>query len=72
MVGALDLFLEETIDYGRRLLSAGVPTELHIYPGCFHGFEAFLPGAQVSQAANRDRLTALRRALHGGRSANDL
>ena len=29
-VGALDLFLEEDIEYARRLTRAGVPTELHV------------------------------------------
>jgi acetyl esterase/lipase len=38
-VGALDLFLQEDIDYAQRLMAAGVPTELHIFPGCFHSFD---------------------------------
>lgn len=37
-VGNLDLFLEENLDYVRRLGRAGVPVELHVYPGAFHGF----------------------------------
>ena len=36
--GALDLSLEENLDYSRRLIRAGVPTEVHIYPGAPHGF----------------------------------
>ena len=62
-VGALDLFLEEDVEYARRLLHAGVPTELHVYPGAFHGF-MFMDQAQVSQAFSRDYQQALRRALH--------
>ncbi len=38
-VGALDLFMQEDIDYAQRLMAAGVPTELHIFPGCFHSFD---------------------------------
>lgn len=38
-VGALDLFLEENIDFAQRLLKADVPTELHVYPGAYHGFD---------------------------------
>jgi acetyl esterase/lipase len=38
-VGTLDLFLDEDIDYARRLMAAGVPTELHIFPGSFHASE---------------------------------
>jgi acetyl esterase/lipase len=61
-VGDLDLFLEEDMEYARRLIRAGVPTELHVYPGAFHGFD-LMPTAKVSQAATRDRLDALRRAF---------
>lgn len=60
--GALDLFLEEDLEYARRLLRAGVPTELHVYPGGFHGFD-LAPGATVSAAARRDSLAALARLL---------
>jgi triacylglycerol lipase len=60
--GALDLFLEEDIEYARRLLRAGVPTELHVYPGAYHGFN-MVPTAQVTQAYTRDVVNALRRAL---------
>lgn len=61
-VGALDLFLEEDLDYARRLTRAGVPVELHVYPGAYHGFQ-IATNAGVTQAANRDSLDALRRAL---------
>jgi acetyl esterase/lipase len=61
-VGALDLFLEEDIEYARRLMREGIPTELHIYPGAFHGFN-MMPGAAVTNAFNRDVYAALRSAL---------
>ncbi len=61
-VGALDLFLEEDMEYARRLIRAGVPTELHVYPGAFHGYN-LVADAQVSQTALRDELSALKRAL---------
>jgi acetyl esterase/lipase len=60
--GALDLFLEEDIEYARRLIRAGVPTELHVYPGAFHGFEVAAE-AQVAQQAVRDTTEALRRFI---------
>ena len=39
MVGVLDPFRDEDIDYANRLMKAGVPVELHVVPGAFHGFE---------------------------------
>lgn len=36
-VGDLDLFHDECVDYARRLTAAGVPCELRIEPGLFHG-----------------------------------
>jgi triacylglycerol lipase len=64
-LGALDLFLEEDIEYARRLMRAGVPTELHVYPGAFHAFN-LAPEAQVSQSFTRDFVAALRRVLRQG------
>ncbi len=63
-VGDLDLFLDENIEYARRLLAAGVPTELHVYPGGYHGFNGFDPGAEIAQRFNNERDEALRRILH--------
>jgi acetyl esterase/lipase len=60
--GALDLFLDETLEYARRLTRAGVPTELHVYPGAYHGFN-IVTDARVSHAFARDYLDALGRAL---------
>ncbi len=62
-VGALDLFLEEDLEYARRLMREGVPTELHVYPGAFHGFN-MMAESQVARAFTRDSMDALRRALH--------
>ncbi len=61
-VGTLDLFLEEDIEYARRLTRAGVPIELHVYPGAFHGFP-MAPMAKVAQSFNNDYLNALTQAF---------
>ena len=61
-VGAIDLFLEEDVEYARRLIRAGVPTELHVYPGAYHGFR-MVADAQVTQTAQQDQLAALKRAF---------
>ena len=63
-VGALDLFAEEILEYARRLMRAGVKTELHVYAGAYHGFE-LAADAQVTKAAHRNSIDALRRALTG-------
>jgi len=57
-----DLFLEENMDYAHRLMQAGVATELHVYPGGFHGFD-ILTKAAVAERALRDHKQALARAL---------
>ena len=54
MVGTLDGFADEDIDYAQRLNHAGVAVELHVYPGAPHGFEGFAPMAEVSRQARRD------------------
>jgi acetyl esterase/lipase len=61
-VGSLDVFRDEDIDYAQRLLAAGVPTELHVYPGAPHGFEMITPTAGVAVRCQRDIDDALRRA----------
>lgn len=64
-VGALDLFLEEDLAYARRLARAGVPLELHVYPGAFHIFIMPPHTSRVAQAAVRDSREALRKSLYG-------
>ena len=60
-VDTLDLFLEEDMEYARRLIRAGVPTELHSYP------EVFTPSRwRVAQVYNRDYLNPLTRAFKQG------
>lgn len=62
-VGALDLFVEDNIDYARRLVRAGVPTEFHMYPGAFHAFD-LVADAGITQCYRADRDDALRRAFN--------
>jgi acetyl esterase/lipase len=61
-VGALDLFLDEDLAYAHRLLRAGVPTEVHVYPGAFHGF-LDIDTAAVAREHRRHIGDALRRAF---------
>jgi acetyl esterase/lipase len=45
-VGDLDLFRDEDVEYAMRLMKAGVPTELHVFPGCYHAWEGCNLGEQ--------------------------
>jgi acetyl esterase len=53
---------DEAIGYAQRLLQAGVPVELHHWPGTFHGSQAIL-AAGVSQRQLAELGAVLRRAL---------
>jgi len=63
-VGDIDLFAQEDIEYTQRLMEAGVPTELHVYPGGCHAFDMLVPGADISKRFIADIYRALKRALH--------
>jgi acetyl esterase/lipase len=62
-VGAIDLFVDEDMLYARRLVDAGIPTELVVVPGAFHAFDMIAPQASVVRQFSAARLAALRRAL---------
>ncbi len=62
-VGDIDLFAGEDVDYARRLIAAGVPTELHVYPGGCHAFDMLVPGADISKRFTSDIHRALKKAL---------
>jgi acetyl esterase len=60
--GALDLFLDEDLDYARRLIDCGVRTELHVYPGAIHAFE-MVPETGLARQAAMDLDRGLARLL---------
>lgn len=62
-VGSIDLFMGEDIDYARRLIEAGVGTELVVVPGAFHGFDVIAPATSVVRQFRRAHLSALARAF---------
>ena len=64
-VGGIDLFVDEDIEYGRRLNDAGVQTELVVVPGAFHGFDLIAPDTSLAKQFNEAKLHALRTAFTG-------
>jgi acetyl esterase/lipase len=59
-VGELDIFRDESIEYARRLGEAGISSELHIHPGCPHGFDRAGRSVDVVNRAWADRIRVLR------------
>ncbi len=59
-VGELDIFRDECIEYARRLTLAGTSAELHVRPGCPHGFDRICPTAEVVIRSRTDRIRVLR------------
>ena len=63
VVGALDGFLDEDVDYAMRLTHAGVPTELHVFPGAPHGFDGMMPATTLARRARQTMEQWLARVL---------
>jgi acetyl esterase/lipase len=62
-VGEVETFRDECIDYAQRLIRSGVSTELHVYPGAFHGFDLMAPDSVLGRMAWKLRWAALSRAF---------
>jgi len=62
-VGSIDLFVQEDIDYANRLVITGVPVELLVVPGAYHGFDLVAPDAPLTHRFKAAQLGALRRAF---------
>jgi acetyl esterase/lipase len=65
-VGNLDGLLDEDLDYARRLIAAGVPTDLHVFAGAPHAFDSLLAGTAVAGRAARVLEDWLEGHLHPG------
>ena len=53
-VGGADGFRDEDVHYAMRLYGAGVPTELHVYPGAPHGV-GFFVGTEIARRYHADQ-----------------
>jgi acetyl esterase/lipase len=62
-VGEIETFRDECVEYGQRLMQAGVSTELHVYRGAIHGFDVMAPDSAAARSAWGLRRAALSRAL---------
>ena len=57
--GELDIFRDESIEYAQRIAATGTSIELHVHPGCPHGFDR-LGDIPVVRRAFADRHRVLR------------
>lgn len=62
-VGDLDLFHDEDLAYAERLKAAGVPCDVEVVEGAFHGFDGIVPKASVSQQFVNSQCAMLQRTL---------
>jgi acetyl esterase/lipase len=62
-VGSVDLFVDEDIAYAHRLIDAGVPTQLEVVPGAFHGFDGIGATTGVAKDFTAAKIKALRQAF---------
>ena len=62
IVGSLDLFCDEDMDYAQKLMQAGVFTELYVEPGVPHSYDSLAETPQTKRLA-RMRDNATRRML---------
>ena len=58
----LDLFRDENLEYARRLMAAGVQTDVEVFAGACHGFQ-LLPGTEIGERFRSSHIAALKRGL---------
>jgi len=63
-IGDLDAFRDEVLEYVKKLSRAGVSVEFHLYPGCWHGFEAQTLGTEFTKKVVERSILALKNAVY--------
>ena len=64
MVGDLDLFVNEDVDYANRLVQAGAKTDFQLISGVYHAFEMLNPNSPQTKAYKAARTDAINRMLN--------
>ncbi len=59
-VGDLDIFHDEDVAFASRLRDVGGDVQLHLRPGCPHGYEVVAPKSRIAQLAMQQRYEFLR------------
>ncbi|GAB7007477.1 hypothetical protein JCM18899A_49520 [Nocardioides sp. AN3] len=62
-VGSADIVHDEAVELARRLVHAGVPTDLRVYAGAPHGMDRRATDTYLSRSSRRDMLAWLTRCL---------
>lgn len=64
LVGSIDILLDEDLTFARRLIDAGVSTDLHVFAGAPHGFDLPKLGGNtpLGRRASETMVAWLRRA----------
>jgi acetyl esterase/lipase len=65
-VGTIDLFVDEDIEYARRLIDHGIAAQLQVVPGAFHGFDK-IPGTTIGLHFREAVYSALKDAFSSAR-----
>ena len=68
-VGTLDLFHDEDLAYAERLRAAGVPCDVEVVDGAFHGFDTIMSKTPVARSFFDAQVEFLRGALTQRESA---
>lgn len=60
-VGEAEMFRDEDTEYALRIWETGGQAELHVWGGGAHGFDMYMPDAEITRAALAARASWLRR-----------
>lgn len=63
IVGELEPFRDETVQYVEKLREAGVEAHFKVFEGCYHAFDLMVPTSKVSKAATKFLTTAYLHAV---------